>query len=69
MFLKDVLAIEELEAKSEAEKIKSVLNDNTINGLVKHVHKVLDLDSLDCDYDINKEKCRKCLRRTNVKKI
>lgn len=69
LFLKDVLNIENEEAKNEAEKIKSVIDDNTINKLAKYVHKVLDLNNLDCGYDINKEKCRSCIRRTTNKKI
>jgi DtxR family Mn-dependent transcriptional regulator len=64
VFLKDVLNLDENEAKIEAEKIKSTINDNTINSLAKYVHKVLDMTDLDCDYDINKEKCRSCMRRT-----
>ena len=67
LFLKEVLNLEENEAKNEAEKIKSTINDNTINSLAKYVHKVLDMNELDCGYDINKEKCRSCLRRTNSK--
>lgn len=69
LFLKDVLNIENEEAKNEADKIKSVIDDNTINKLAKYVHKVLDLNNLDCGYDINKEKCRSCIRRTTNKKI
>lgn len=65
LFLKDVLNIEEEKAKQEAENIKSAITDETVNKLAKYVHKVLDLSSLDCDYDINKEKCRCCARRTN----
>ncbi len=67
MFLKDVLGIEEEEAANEAEKIKLAINDNTINKLAKYVHKVLDLNDLDCNYDINKEKCRSCKRRIGTK--
>lgn len=63
LFLKDVLDLDEDKAKEEAEKIKSVISDNTINKLAKYVHKVLGLSSLDCDYDINKERCRSCKRR------
>lgn len=63
LFLKDVLNLEEEEAEKEAEKIKSAITDNTINQLAKYVHKVLGLSSLDCDYDINKERCRCCERR------
>lgn len=67
LFLKDVLNLETQEAESEAEKIKSTITDNTINKLAKYVHSVLDLNNLDCDYDINKEKCRCCQRRTATK--
>ena len=64
LFLKEVLSLEEEEAKNEAEKIKLTITDSTINKLAKYVHNVLGLDNLDCDYDINKEKCRCCKRRT-----
>ena len=52
VFLKEVLGLNEESARSEAEKLKSVLEDNTINNLAKYVHKVLDFNNLDCDYDI-----------------
>jgi DtxR family Mn-dependent transcriptional regulator len=68
LFLKDVLNLEAEEAQKEAEKIKLAITDDTINKLAKYVHKVLDLNSLDCNYDINQEKCRCCVRRTNNKK-
>ena len=68
MFLKDVLNLEEENAKIEAEKIKTNLSDNTINRLAKYVHHELGLNSLDCNYDINKEKCRICARRVKNKK-
>lgn len=64
VFLKDVLNIEEEKAQKEAETIKAVITDETINKLAKYVHKTLGLSNLDCNYDINKEKCRACVRRT-----
>ena len=64
VFLKDVLNLDEEEAEDEAEKIKLAITDKTINKLAKYVHKELGLTNLDCDYDINKEKCRCCARRT-----
>lgn len=67
LFLKDVLNLEKNQAQQEAEKIKSVIADETTNQLAKYVHKVLDLNELNCDYDIGKEKCRSCARRTNRK--
>jgi len=68
IFLKDVLNLEAKEAEKEAENLKSAMSDNTINKLAKYVHKVLELNDLDCNYDINKEKCRCCERITLRKK-
>lgn len=69
LFLKDVLELDENIAKSDAENIKSAITDETINKLAKYVHQVLDLNKLDCNYDVNKEKCRSCTRRTAKKMI
>ena len=46
-----------------AEKIKLVTTDETINKLAKYVHNVLGLKELNCNYDINQEKCRCCVKR------
>lgn len=59
-----MLELSDERAAEEAEKIKLAINDDTINKLAKYVHKVLDLNDLNCDYDVNKEKCRECVRRT-----
>lgn len=67
LFMKDVLNLDEEEAKSEAEKIKSTISDNTINKLAKYVHNALGLKSLNCNYDINNEQCRSCIKRTDVR--
>ena len=45
------------------------MEDNTINNLAKYVHKVLNLSDLNCDYDISKERCRMCQRRTKKSKV
>lgn len=65
--MKDVLNLSEEESASEAERIKLAMNDNTVNKLAKYVHKVLELNDLNCDYDVSKEKCRSCKRRTERK--
>lgn len=67
LFLKDVLNLEKKQAQEEAEKMKLTMKDDTINKLAKYVHKTLDLNSLDCDYDINQERCRVCVRRNGIK--
>lgn len=67
LFFKEVLNLNEEQAQKEAEQIKSTISDETINKLAKYVHKVLDLNSLDCDYNVNNERCRSCVRRTTIK--
>lgn len=67
LFLKEVLNLSSEEASVEAENIKLSIQDNTINKLAKYVHKVLDLNDLNCAYDINKERCRSCLKRKSSK--
>ena len=69
IFFKEVLNLEKEIAKSEADKIKSTITDETINKLAKYVHEVLGLSNLNCNYDINQEKCRNCIKRTVNKKI
>lgn len=66
LFFKDVLNLDKEEAEKEAEKIKSALSDNAINKLAKYVHQTLGLSNLNCNYDINKEKCRCCIKRTKL---
>ena len=68
LFLKDVLELDDEEAKVEAEKMKSALNDNTLNKLARYVHNELDLGDLNCSYDLNNERCRSCIRKTANKK-
>ena len=63
VFLKDVLNIEDEKSKEEAEKLKQNMSDETLNTLAKYTHKVLGLSSLECDYNVNNERCRNCVRR------
>ena len=65
VFLKDVLGLEKKDATLEAEKIKLTMADSTLNSLAKYVHKVLNLNDLNCNYDIAQERCRSCKRRIN----
>lgn len=69
LFLKDILEVDKEKAELEASKIKATIDDDTLNKLAKYTHKTLGLYSLECGYDINKEKCRSCIRRTSRDKI
>ena len=65
LFFRDVLNFDESQAIKDADGLKSAISDKAFNSLAKYVHKVLDLSELNCNYDINNERCRNCARRTN----
>ena len=69
LFFNEILEIKIEEAKEEAEKIKSIISDETLNILARYTHKQLGLSSLECNYDLNESKCRECIKRNNKKKI
>lgn len=68
LFLNEILEIDSDNSKEEAEKIKSVISDETLNKLARYTHKELGLSSLECNYDLNESKCRECIKR-NTNKI
>ena len=63
IFLTGILDIKPEEAEMEAQKMKMVMTDETLNKLAKYLHKELGLYSLDCGYDINNTHCIECARR------
>ena len=63
VFLTEILEIPKEEAIEEAIRLKAVMNDNTLNMLTKYVYKILGVYNLNCNYDINEEKCRCCNRK------
>ena len=63
LFFTEILKMDKAEAEHEANKIKATLKDETINKLAKYTNETLGLPSLECGYNINNEKCLKCLRR------
>ncbi len=69
LFFNEILEIKNEDAKEEAEKIKSIISDETLNKLARYTHKELGLSSLECNYDLNESKCRECIKRNNKKKI
>lgn len=67
LFFKEILEIKNEHAKEEADKIKSIISDETINKLARYTHKELGFSNLDCKYDLNESKCRECIKRDTTK--
>ena len=64
MFLIEVLEIDKKQAVEEAKAMKYAMSQETALKLDKYITEILNLGDLDCGYDANSEKCRKCVRVT-----
>ena len=64
MFLVEVLEIDKKQAIEEARAMKHAVSEDTALKLDKYITEVLNLGDLDCGYDANSEKCRKCVKIT-----
>ena len=64
VFLKDVIGISDELATIDAENIKSSVSDETLNEIARYIHKALDLNELNCNYNLNDERCRTCIRKS-----
>lgn len=64
MFLVDVLEIDKNQATEEAKAMKHAMSESTALKLDKYITEILNLGDLDCGYDANSEKCRKCVKVT-----
>ena len=64
MFLEEVLEIDDKRAIEEAKAMKHAISEETAKKLDSYITEVLNLGDLDCGYDANSEKCRKCVKVT-----
>lgn len=64
MFLIDILEVDKVQAEEEAKAMKHAISEDTTQKLEKYISQVMDLGDLDCDYDENSPKCKKCVKIT-----
>lgn len=62
IFLKEILEVPEEQAKKEATAMKTSISKETEQKLEKYIIKTLKLNELECDYNMDNEKCRQCPR-------
>ena len=66
LFLTELLEVNDDTASNEAEKIKTILSDDTLNKLARYYYKELGLNP-NCTYDINNESCLRCELKNKIK--
>ena len=64
MFFEVVLEISQDKAKEEAIAMKHAISPETIKKLEQYISEILNLGDLECGYNVESEKCRKCVRIT-----
>ncbi len=69
MFLVEVLEIDKKQAIEEAKTMKHAMSENTAIKLDKYITEILNLGDLDCGYDENSEKCKRCVRVTAKNRV
>ena len=69
LFLTDVIGIENEKASEEAQGVKTILSDESLNKLARYTYKELGLTPKECSYNINNEKCFRCGISIKAKKI
>lgn len=62
IFLKEILEVPEEQAKKEATAMKTSISKETEEKLEKYIIKTLKLNELECGYNMDSEKCRRCAR-------
>ena len=67
LFLTEVLGIDEKRAEEDAKNIKYALSSESEKKLEEYVIKILNLEDLKCNWNMENEKCRTCLRIKNKK--
>ena len=65
LFLTELLEVNDDTASKEAEKIKTILSDDTLNKLARYTYKELGLNP-NCSYDINNESCLRCQLKNKI---
>lgn len=63
LLLCNIIGIDNEIAKNESIKIKGVISDDTLKNITNYVYKELDIEKMNCNFNINNEKCRECIMK------
>lgn len=69
MFLVEILNIDKQQAEEEAIAMKHAISEQTAKKLNGYITQIMNLGDLECGYDKNNEKCRKCVQRVAKNKM
>ena len=68
LFLTEILNIDDVQAEEDAKAIKYALSEKSEEKLEEYVIKTLNLEDLKCNWNMENEKCRSCVRVIKNKK-
>lgn len=62
LFLVEILGVDETVAQDEATKMKHSISEDTISKLESYIVTVLGLEDLNCNFDLARNSCQKCIK-------
>ena len=65
LFLTEILGVDKELAQDEATKMKHSISENTITKLENYIVKVLNLEDLNCNFDLTRNACQNCVKIKN----
>ncbi len=68
ILLSDVIGVPSDIASHDASLIKGVISDKTLNSISNYIYETLELNKLNCNFNIKNESCRACISKRKEKK-
>lgn len=66
LLLNDVIGIDKETSLEESTRIKSVISDKSLQKISNYVYEELELGKMNCNFNINNEKCRDCIKEKGI---
>jgi len=64
VFLTNVLDVDKDIAEKEAKTMRHSVSEDTIDKLELYIQTIIDVGELECDYNPENDKCKKCVKAT-----
>ena len=69
ILLNDVIGVPSDIASVDATNIKGVISDKTLNVISNYIYEKLELNKLNCNFNIENEECRRCISNKKGKEV
>ena len=61
ILLKNIIGVPDEIAKKDSSLVKGVISNETLTSISNYISKILELDKMSCNFNIENESCRECI--------